>query len=348
MPPFRLVDISADALAALHTRQEASLANSFGADDAAPDLLVGLGDGVTVHVWEAGSTALFSGGAGVGSAESSRAGGVPEQIVGSDGTIFVPYAGRVQAAGRTPAQISGSIESALRGKTQGAQVVVSVTHPSANSVTLLGEAAGSGRVPLTARGERILDALAQTGGSKAPVYETRVRLNRGTDSVSVPLGRLLTSPQENLRLRPGDELVLTREPETFTAFGAMGRNAQVPFDAASISLIQALGKAGGLLDNRADPRGVYLFRYEPAALAAKLPGTTVGDLPADGVAAVIYRLDLAQAGSYFLAQDFAMRDDDVLYVAGAKANQLQKFLTLIGQLSQPIIQGVVIDRTAGN
>ena len=41
---------------------------------------------------------------------------------------------------------------------------------------------------------------------------------------------------------------------------------QVTFGAEKVTLAEALAKAGGLLDLRADPAGVFLFRFEPAAV----------------------------------------------------------------------------------
>jgi polysaccharide export outer membrane protein len=60
---------------------------------------------------------------------------------------------------------------------------------------------------------------------------------------------------------------------------------------------------------------------------------------------VIYRLDLTQAGSYFLGQAFEMRDRDIIYVASAPTHSVMKFLQLLGAAAQPIIQGVIIDRS---
>ncbi|WP_299697323.1 polysaccharide biosynthesis/export family protein [Hydrocarboniphaga sp.] len=345
--PFKLVEVSASTVAALAQQRGEGLAARFGDDDALPALLVGSGDGLTVNLWETGANPLFSlppasgGGGGGGGGRGTT---IPEQIVDADGSIAVPYAGRIAAAGRTPAQIQAAIEKALSGKTQSPQALVSVTRPAASAVTLLGEGVGGLRLPLSARGERVLDALAAAGGSRAPVYDTRVQLTRGGVTASLPLSHLLDDPAENLRLHPGDELVVTREPASFTVFGATGRNAQIDFDAKRLNLIEAVAKSGGLLDQRADPQGVFLFRYEPAPLAASLAGSAA---PADAAPVpVVYQLDLNRAGSYFLGQSFAIRDRDVLYVASAPANELQKFLVLLGLVSQPVINGVIINQAS--
>ena len=82
----------------------------------------------------------------------------------------------------------------------------------------------------------------------------------------MPYNAILARPTENIFLRGGDTLTVVRQPQTFTVFGATGRNAVVPFEADIITLEEAVAKAGGLLDYRADPTGVFLFRYEPVGL----------------------------------------------------------------------------------
>jgi len=44
-----------------------------------------------------------------------------------------------------------------------------------------------------------------------------------------------------------------------------------------------------------------------------------------------YRLDMRNAGSYFLARQFGVRDKDIVYVANARLNEVQKFLSLLGR-----------------
>lgn len=350
-PAYRLVDLSEPVLAALRQRPDESFVERFGqADgDASEAPLVGIGDGLVVTLWETGASALFASSSSTPNTSTAGSRGIslPEQIVGADGSLFIPFAGRVPAAGRSLSQIQIDIEAALRGKTQTPQALVSLSRPVSNAVIVLGEAAGGARLPLSARGERVLDALAALGGSRAPVYETRVRLTRGEVSAELPLARLLADPAQNLRLRAGDQIVVTRQPDTYTAFGATGRNAQIPFDAKNVNLVEAVARAGGLLDQRADPAGVYLLRQEPAALAASLNTVEGAAAPATDAppVPVIYHLDLTQAGGYFLGQAFDLRDRDVLYVASAESNQLQKFLVLVGLISQPLINGAIIQQT---
>lgn len=340
--PFVLEEVSSHTIAVLKQRVDPTLAGLADGDAAVAEQMIGPGDVLSATIWEAGSQPLFStamlqpqaGAAGV-----SRGVVLPDQAVGSDGCISIPFAGRVPVAGRSLPAAQAAIESALRGKAAQPQVLVTFARSVNNSVTVVGEVSAGGRVPLSAYGERVLDALASTGGLRAPAYETWLGLTRKGATTSVPLSQVLSDARENIVLHPGDALLLSRQPETFTAFGATGRNTQIPFEAAHVNLLEAVAKAGGLQDQRADPRGVFLLRREPRALADALGGGHAGgDAP---TVPVVFRLDLTRAGSFFLARDFALRDGDVLYVSSAPANELQKFLLLVGLITQPVISTAV-------
>ena len=169
----------------------------------------------------------------------------PEQVVGRDGAITVPYAGRVHVAGRTTRAVQGDIETALQGKAIQPQVLVNVTHSISNTVSVGGEVAAGARIPLSVKGDRLLDVIAAAGGVRAPVNETYVELSRGATTSRVPLSRVIANPKENIYLQPNDVVTLVRDPQTFIAYGATGRNAEIPFEADGINLAQALAKAGG-------------------------------------------------------------------------------------------------------
>lgn len=344
--PFVLQELSAHAIEVLKRRQEPSLAPLAAGDAAVPELEIGVGDVLALTIWEAGSQPLFAAAAPAQPAQPMTAGSasrgvtLPELTVGSDGCISVPFAGRVPVAGRSLPAAQAAIEAALRGKAQQPQVVVGFVRSLANSVTVVGEVTGGGRIPLSAHGDRLLDVLASAGGIRAPSYETWIGLTRDGVTTSVPLTRVLAEARENIVLHPGDALLVSRQPETFTAFGATGRNAQIAFDSGHLNLLQGVAKAGGLDDNRADPRGVFLLRREPRPLADAMAGSDeVGG--SEPTVPVVYQLDLMRANSYFLASDFQLRDGDVLFVSTAPATELQKFLLLVGLITQPAISAAV-------
>ena len=153
---------------------------------------------------------------------ASKAAQLPEQVVSRDGAISVPYAGRIKVAGRRAQDVQSLIETELAGKAIQPQVIVTVSRPVSQSVTVGGEAVGGARVPLGTQGDRILDVIATAGGVRAPVSETFVRLSRNGRTATVPLTTVVSNPKENIYLRPNDNLTLVRDPQTFLAIGGPG------------------------------------------------------------------------------------------------------------------------------
>jgi polysaccharide export outer membrane protein len=268
----------------------------------------------------------------------SRGAVLPNQMVQADGMISIPFAGRIAVAGLEPAAAERAIVAKLAGKATDPQVLISIVSSTANSVTIAGGATGGARVPLNVRGDRILDVLAAAGGLRIPPDDAVIYLSRGGRTAAIAYDAILDRPEENIFLKGGDLITVISRPAMFMAFGAVQRNGQIPFEARDINLAEAVAKAAGLSDSRADPAGIFLFRYEDAGLVQKI---APGRAPA-GVAAVpvIYHLDLGDAAQYFLARQFAVADKDMLYVAGAPLNDWQKFFGVIGSVLAPAANAI--------
>jgi polysaccharide biosynthesis/export protein len=194
------------------------------------------------------------------------------------------------------------------------------------------------RVPLTARSEKLLDAIAAAGGSKQPVHKTTVQITRGTTTVAMSLDTVIRNTQHNITLQSGDIITALYQPLSFTALGATGKNDEINFEAQGISLAQALGRVGGLQDSRADAQGIFIFRLENAN-ALTWPRNPAAITP-EGMVPVIYRIDLKDPASFFVAQSFMVQNKDVLYVSNAPAAELQKFANLIYTIAIPAITTV--------
>ena len=327
--PIPVVDVT-DNLA--RTLMAAQTRTSFAA--VLPELTtrgyaVGPGDTLEVSVWEAPPALLF-GAAAIDpklGANSTRVTTLPEQMVSIDGTINVPFAGAVPVAGKSPQEIEKEIARRLSGKANQPQVLVRVTRNATANVTVVGEVGQSVRMPLTAKGERLLDALAAAGGVRQPVGKTTIQLSRGGQVVSMPLEAIIRDPAQNVVLQPGDVITATFQPLSFVALGATGKNEEIPFEAQGITLAQALGRIGGLQDARADAQGVFIFRFEDPSVFPEggkgLPQTPDGKVP------VIYRADLKNPVTFLIAQNFPVKNKDVLYVSNAPSAELHKFLSIL-------------------
>jgi len=279
--------------------------------------------------------------------ESGRAGTrIPDQAVGPDGAISIPYAGRIAVAGRTPAEVERTIRHALAHKALDPQALVIVRQSAANSVAVAGEAIGGKRVQLSPGGDRLLQVIAAAGGEHAPVHDILVRLSRGGVTATVPLATLVAEPRQDIFAEPGDVVTLVRRPRTFSVFGASGRNAAITFTSDRMSLAEALAKSGGLRDDRADPRAVFLFRYEPVNVVRAL-GQPIASDARGGLSPIVYRLDLKAARSYLLASRFPVEDKDVIFVADAETQPLYHFFQVLSLLSGPVVGGLVACHATG-
>jgi polysaccharide biosynthesis/export protein len=338
---FDIVDVDDKVVATLLARRTESFRKRFQKYGKPPAPKIGIGDTVTVTIWEAAGGGLFGASPIAGVSPGSRSVTIPEQVVARDGAISVPFADRIPVAGKSQLDVQSTIERRLAEKAIEPQVIVVVTKSVTNAATVSGEVVSGSRVPLSVNGDRLLDLIALAGGAKAPVYETFVRLSREGVTATIPMETLVSDPAENIYAWPGDVLTLVRIPQTFSVFGATGQNVQLSFNAERMTLAEALAKAGGLQDLRADPAGVFLFRFEPPAVVGALKAAPLAIGPG-GSSPVVYRLDLSDANSYFFAQRFPVEDKDIIYVANARLNELQKFFNLLNTITGPVITGIVV------
>lgn len=344
---FALVDVNSALVAVLERSSETSLQGSFGNSGAAADSRIGQGDLIQIVLWESNSGGLFSpvqSTMGGSAPTGARSVVIPEQAVGDDGAVTVPYAdagtappdNRISVAGMTPRQAEAAIVKRLKGRAIDAQAVVTVTKNNSNTVSVLGEVTQGARIPVR-RGDRILDIIATAGGTKAPAHEVFLTLMRNGQAVRVPMQAIMSNPRENISVAAGDVITVARDAQTFTAVGATGMNNVIAFDALGFSLEQAIGKAGGLNDQRADPGGVFLIRFEQSDVYDQLGfARPVEDTQVRGRVPVIYRLDFRDAQSFFLASRFPMRHKDILYVSNSHAVEISKIGGIVSTFLIPV------------
>jgi polysaccharide export outer membrane protein len=344
---YDVVDVNANVVATLLAQPAESFRRRFGKYGKPPAPKIGIGDTVSVSIWEAAGGGLFGASPTDRVSAGSRNVTIPEQVVTRDGAISIPFAGRVPVAERSTVEVQHEIERRLAEKAIEPQVIVTVAKTVTNAATVSGEVVNGTRVPLSVNGDRLLDLIALAGGAKSAVYDTFVRLSRGGVTVTLPMERLVSDPAENIYAQPGDVLTLVRVPQTYSVLGATGQNAQLTFNAERITLVEALAKAGGLQDLRSDPAGVFLFRFEPPEVVTALNAPQLATGP-DRSSPVVYRLDMSDANAYFLAQRFPVEDKDIIYVANAKLNELQKFFTLLNTITGPVITGIVVKGSVNN
>jgi polysaccharide biosynthesis/export protein len=227
----------------------------------------------------------------------------------------------------------------LRNRAIEPQVVVALNAQHSSIVSILGDVNTPGVIALNSVGERMLAMIARAGGPKFEAIESYVTLQRDGKRVKVLLSRIVHDPSENIFLRPNDVVFITRESPTFTALGALnqnifGFNSEIAFDTETLTLAQAMGKAGGLNDTQSDPSEVYVYRHEDRGFVQKL-GVDTTRFITESIP-TIYHINLRDPSGMLLASAFQMRTKDVMYVANAKVVDYYKFLTLINNTTNTV------------
>ncbi len=335
---IQLVDITPAVTQRLALNQKKqSFAESF-AERRVNSYLVNPGDIIEVSIWEASPAMLFGvapAAAAFSASSGSKASTLPEQMVGADGYINVPFAGRIKVGGKNLQKIETDIVKALEGKANYPQVIVRMTRNTTSNVTVVGEVTQSALLPITPRGERLLDAIAAAGGVRQPVNKTTLQLSRGSVVKDIALEKVIQDPKQNIRLYPGDVVTAYYQPLSFTALGATGKNDEINFEAQGVTLAQAIARVGGVQDARANASGVYVFRFENReAVGAEFTPKVANS---EGKVPIVYRLDMSDPTAFFVAQNFEIRNRDVLYVSNASAVELQKFLNILISVIYPIV-----------
>jgi polysaccharide export outer membrane protein len=337
----RLTPTVADVLA----RAVPRLANAFPDRSPPKYIRFGIGDVVTVTIFEAAAGGLF-----IPAEAGVRPGNfitLPNQSVDIKGNISVPYAGNVRAKGLTPVQVQENIVNALKNRAIEPQAVVSIVEQKTSLISLLGDVNTPSRLPASQAGEHILDAITRAGGPRSAGYDEWVMLEREGRRALAPFGALVYEPKNNIYVHPDDTIYLYREPQTFLAFGAFntasgattGGQGGFTFDAWRLSLAEAIAKAGGASDLAADSAAVFLYRGETREVAQQL-GVDVSKYPGP-IIPVIYDINLREPAGYLLATKFEMRNKDVIFISNAASVEatkaMQFFRTVVGTVNDPIV-----------
>ena len=335
-PPYGLVKLTPTVIQTLEEYGPQTLTATFGDTRPPPEIKFGIGDVVSVTIFEAAAGGLF-----IPSEAGVRPGNfvtLPNQPIDTKGFISVPYAGLVPAAGKTPSEVQQEIVDRIKNRAIEPQVVVALVTQNTSLITVVGEintsfTSATGRIPAQPAGEHLLDVITRAGGLKDQGQDTWVVLERNGHRAAVPFGALVYEPGNNIWAWPGDTIYLYKEPQTFLAFGATGQQGEFQFSAGSqssawrMTLAESVATAGGLLDLQADPGSVFLYRREPRELAEKL-GVDCSKMDGPTVP-VVYSVSFADPAGYFLATRFQMRNKDVLFAANAQSVEIDKFANFL-------------------
>jgi polysaccharide export outer membrane protein len=284
-------------------------AGLLGSDQISP------GDTLGLTIWENVDDGLLAG-------PASKQTILEEMQVDGSGFIFVPYAGRIKAAGNTPEGVRRAITEQLEQQTPDPQVEVRRVAGNGATVSVSGAVGGQGVYPIEAPTRRLSAMIAAAGGVAVPPEVAQITVIRGDRKATVWFQDLFSYPHFDIPLRGGDRILVEADTRAYTVLGATGRQARVVFETRTLSALEGLAQVSGLSSTMADPTGIFVIRNEKPEIAKEVLGRD--DLA--GTPRMVYVLDLKQPNGIFLARDFIIRDNDTIYVTEAPFTQWAKIV----------------------
>ena len=301
------------------------------------------GDIVHIAIFESGG-GLFTPLTPEGQSSGSPVTSLPAQRVDQQGDITVPFAGRVRALGRLPGDLESEVTKMLSGKTVDPQVIVTVAkRDGGDLVSVGGDVKSPTQVPVSLAGTRLVDAITAAGGSTARPHQAMVVVTRNGVTRSDSLQEIYNVQGKNILLQPGDTVLVSNRLLSYLVFGAGGRIGNQPIEIEDLSLAQAIAISGGLDDNRANPSTIFVYRKEPRRFL-EAAGKT--HLPPGAMLPVIYQLQLQEPQGFFFADNFMIRDKDILYYGAAGSVGVLKFMSLLNAFFAPARSGLSVTSPA--
>lgn len=286
------------------------------------DYTVGRGDVLMITVWNHPELTIPAG--------SMRNAEEAGNWVHNDGTIFYPYIGRVHVAGKSLTEIQEMLTDRLGVYIESPQVEVNVAAFRSKRVYVTGEVNQPGTVPITNIPATLLDAINTSGGITEFADWSNVVLTRNGEETRYSFKDLYQSGDitQNVLLQHGDIVHVERNDVNKVFVLGEVRDAQsVPMNRVRMSLAEGLTEAGGIDEQRADASGVFVFREAPEG------SEHIVD---------VYQLNVKQATSYILADQFELQPRDIVFVTAAPVARWNRVISLI----MPTVTGLYqISRT---
>ncbi len=271
------------------------------------------GDRLSLTIWENVDNALFE----------TRVTPLQEIQVDGTGFIFIPYAGRIRAAGNSPEALRRIITRKLEDQTPEPQVEVRRLAGNGSTVSLSGSVAAQGVYPIE-RPTRTLSAMiSSAGGISIEPEVAQITVIRGNKSSKIWFQDMFRHPNYDIALRGGDRILVEQDTRSYTALGATSGQSRVQFRTQTLSAIEALATVGGLRSATADPTGIFVLREETPEIANQVLERSDITTPQR----VVYVLNLTKTNGMFIARDFTIRDNDTIYVTEAPFTQWSKAIS---------------------
>lgn len=285
------------------------------------DYRVGVGDILDIVVWDHPELTMPA-----GERRTPEESGLRVQ---SDGTFFYPYVGQIAAKGRTPEQIRADLTERLNEFIPDPQVEVRVVGYRSQAVSVTGEVENPSRQALTDTALTLLDAIDAAGGLTKEADPRSVIVRRGGRSYTVDLQAFLEQGvgANNPVLQPGDVVSVPKlEVQEAYLLGQIVQPSTIDLTRENVTLTQALTRVGGLKEESADARGIFIFRKTSTGIT-------------------VYQLDASNATAYVVGTSFVILPQDVIYVT---SSPMHRWNSLISNLLPTLTTARVADDISAN
>ncbi|MBQ3715633.1 MAG: polysaccharide biosynthesis/export family protein [Fibrobacter sp.] len=251
------------------------------------------------------------------------------QKVTTDGKLFYPYAGELQAAGLTAQELRTEITKRLSDKIlNDPQVDVRVTGYNSLKIFVSGEVKNPGYISFDEKPMTLPVALAEAGGFTDDADLSLIQIRRDGKVYNLDYSSIFASdlPVDKILLKPNDKLYVSSKSETqlndrVYVLGEVQRSGVVDMDGRKLTLMDALATSGGLQAVNASARSIYVIR-------------NTADKRLD-----VFHLDAKNAMALALANKFALNSHDLVYVDASDLVTWNRIISQILPSAQLISSG---------
>lgn len=270
---------------------------------------VGVGDVLNIIVYDHPELTIPAG--------SERSAEESGTLVHSDGSIYYPYIGNIQVEGKTVEEIRRILTSRLSTYIADPQIEVSVAAFRSKKFYVSGAVENPGVQPITNVPITLLDAVSQAGGATDNANWHHLILNRDGEEITLSLYEMLKNGDmtQNRLMRPGDVLhVSSAENQGIAIMGQVRNPGQILAGRERLTLTDALSRAGGVVESRAEPSGIFVIR---------------GNGQGSEKMATVFQLDISNAVALNMGTYFPLQPQDVVYVTSAPLARWNNVISLL-------------------
>lgn len=258
------------------------------------------------------------------------------QKVTTDGKLFYPYAGELQAAGLTAQELRQEITKRLSDKIlNDPQVDVRVSEYNSLKAVVSGEVKSPGFAFFSEAPMTIPMAIAEVGGFNQYADPANMQLRRGNKVYNINYLEAFQKdlPLDKILLKPDDQLYIpalsqTQRQNRAYVMGEVQKVGLVDLVNGKVNLVEALSAAGGLQALNASSRSIYVIR-------------NTSDKRID-----VFNLNAKNAMALAMAERFDLNAHDIVYVDASGLATWNRFISLILPSVQTVYYGLLATHNA--